>query len=365
MRKEIARQRQIMGNSALIQEKKNYTVNLGEGGCCKVDKECASTQKDNITKKSDGMGDATRQGGDPFTKNTSKNIADAQKDNIKGDNKPVMEGEEVLGWNPDEEYLDTDTETEIGDADPFVEECASMHNSENQNCPSVGTSEVGDGDPFDEELQVEGEEGEELIDDYESEEMTDVDADFDGDEEIDSDDVEGDEEIDADDVDFESDLEDMTDEASEEEEFDGDIETRLSAIEGLLRQLADKMGVSTFDDDDLYDDENEELNDEDEFADEESEDEEDIEVFESINFRKAMLSENDYFGKHPAYEKEPMILPSNNHDEKEGYYDMNDESVENEDEYGQEIGDSEPFEIDVESIENAIAESIQRIVKKK
>jgi hypothetical protein len=240
-----------------------------------------------------------------------------------------------------------------------------MHNSENQNCPSVGTSEVGDGDPFDEELQVEGEEGEELIDDYESEEMTDVDADFDGDEEIDSDDVEGDEEIDADDVDFESDLEDMTDEASEEEEFDGDIETRLSAIEGLLRQLADKMGVSTFDDDDLYDDENEELNDEDEFADEESEDEEDIEVFESINFRKAMLSENDYFGKHPAYEKEPMILPSNNHDEKEGYYDMNDESVENEDEYGQEIGDSEPFEIDVESIENAIAESFQRILKKK
>ena len=51
MRKEIARQRQIMGNAKLIQEKKNYTVDLTESSCCnKVDKECADTQKNNISK---------------------------------------------------------------------------------------------------------------------------------------------------------------------------------------------------------------------------------------------------------------------------------------------------------------------------
>jgi hypothetical protein len=73
----------------------------------------------------------------------------------------------------------------------------------------------------------------------------------------------------------------------------------------------------------------------------------------------------DYFGKHPAYQKEPMELPSNSHQEKEGYYDMNDDSVKNDSAYGQSIGSGAPFEIDPQTIENSIAESIKRIMKKK
>ena len=73
----------------------------------------------------------------------------------------------------------------------------------------------------------------------------------------------------------------------------------------------------------------------------------------------------DYFGKHPAYQKEPMKLPSNNHNEMPEYYDMNDDSVKSEKPYGQQIGDSAPFEIDPQDIENAIAESIKRILGNK
>jgi hypothetical protein len=80
-----------------------------------------------------------------------------------------------------------------------------------------------------------------------------------------------------------------------------------------------------------------------------------------------MLKEDEfhYFGQHPAYQKEPMELPEPNHQEKEGYYDMNDESAENTEAFGNEIGDGAPFEVDPKVIENAIAESIRRILKKK
>ena len=95
--------------------------------------------------------------------------------------------------------------------------------------------------------------------------------------------------------------------------------------------------------------------------------EDDFEVYESVNYRKLMMNEDklDMFGKHPAYQKEPMELPSNKHQEMPDYYDMNDESVENEQPYGQQIGDSAPFEIDPKAIENAIAESIKRILGNK
>ncbi|MBO7210715.1 MAG: hypothetical protein J6V44_06885, partial [Methanobrevibacter sp.] len=398
MRKEIARQRQIMGNATMIQEKKNYTVDLKEAECCKVDKECAATQKNNISKKSDGKGEPTGQGGDPFTVKSKKCVKGS-----KSVCKPVMEGEQVLGWNENEDYLDTTHGTEIGDTAPFtegegtekemkngtVEEGAVMHNAQNQNTPAVGVGEVGDDAPFDETVKEEME-GEEVLteegDELETEEpMEDMEEEPMEDEMSDDelmDDEMGDEE-----VDFESDLDDMTDEVEAEEEFDGDMETRLSAIEDLLAKIADKVGVSTFEDDDLYDDENvEDAEGEDDFlADDEmdmeepevdgeeievddmEDDEDDVEIYESKNFRKAMLKEEEfhYFGQHPAYQKEPMELPEPNHQEKEGYYDMNDDSVENTEAFGNKIGDGAPFEVDPQAIENAIAECVKRILKKK
>lgn len=402
MRKEIARQRQIMGNATMIQEKKNYTVDLTEAECCKVDKECAATQKNNIAKKSDGKGEPTRQGGDPFTEKVCCEPAKTQKTNGKKECKPVMEGEQVLGWNDNEDYLDTTHGTEIGDSAPFTEgegtekemengtvaEGAVMHNAQNQNTPAVGVGEVGDDAPFDETIKEEDEivadEDEEIVEEgFDGEDVMDDDAEM-GEEDAEDDFLADEEPVEDDaEVDFESDLDDMADEAAEEDAFDGDMETRLSAIEDLLAKIADKVGVSTFEDDDLYDDEEgadevavddadmeepevdgEEISIDDEMP---MDDEDDVEVFESKNYRKAMLKEDEmhYFGQHPAYQKEPMELPEPNHQEKEGYYDMNDDSVESTEAFGKEIGDSAPFEVDPAAIENAIAESIKRILKKK
>ena len=89
-------------------------------------------------------------------------------------------------------------------------------------------------------------------------------------------------------------------------------------------------------------------------------------MFESVAYRKLMQEEKmDYFGKHPAYRKKPMDVPSSQHQEMQDYYDMNDDSAKSEQPFGQEIGDGAPFEVDPEEITNAIAESIKRVLKKK
>lgn len=383
MKREIARQREIMGNAVMIQEKKNYSVVMEGEGCCKVDSECAKTQKNNIKKTSDGKGEPTGNGGDPFTEKVGSEQKGTQKTNVKKEYKPVMEGEQVLGWNDNEDYLDTSNGTEIGDGAPFdkelnsdsemengtVEEGVAMHNTDNQNSPEVGVNEVGDDAPFTEkannELQEDDELDGELIDDAEpldadsegEEFVDDMDSDFD-DEEFNDEDLD-DEELDSEDL--------------EGEEFD-ETESRLSAIEDMITKIAEKLGVDAFDDDSLYDDDKEidaedEFDSEDEFDDEddfEAEDEDEYEVFESVAYRKLMKEENmDYFGKHPAYRKEPMDVPSSQHQEKQDYYDMNDDSVKSEQPFGQEIGDGAPFEVDPEEITNAIAESIKRVLKKK
>jgi hypothetical protein len=94
--------------------------------------------------------------------------------------------------------------------------------------------------------------------------------------------------------------------------------------------------------------------------------EEGVKVYESASAKRVVKEDNlDYFGKHPAYQKSPMELPSNKHKEMSDYYDMNDDSIQSEEPYGKKIGDSAPFEIAPEAIENAITESIMRILKKK
>ena len=203
MRREISRQREIMNNAVMIQEKKNYSAVMEGDGCCKVDYECAKTQKNNIKKTSDGKGEPTGNGGDPFTEKVDSEQKGTQKTNVKKEYKPVMEGEQVLGWNENEDYLDTSNGTEIGDGAPFnkelnsdsemengtVEEGVAMHNTDNQNSPEVGVNEVGDDAPFTEkannELQEDDELDGELIDD---EEPLDADSEgeFDDEDDLDS-----------------------------------------------------------------------------------------------------------------------------------------------------------------------------------
>ena len=451
MRREINRQREIMGNAKQIHENK--------GSYCKVTGDCGATQKNNIKKTSDGKGEPTGNGGDPFTEKVDAEQGATQKNNVKKEFKPVMEAENVLGWNDNADYMDTTHGTEIGDSAPFdvevVEECDALHNCDGQNNPKPGTNKVGNSAPFDEKPQMHessffhnDEEADEdqledtpeeiIIDDADLEELPFGDDEFGAEEGMDDvepmDDVEEfeDEPTFDNDEEFEveDDVEDIEEPAMEENEFN----SRLDAIESMIAKIAEKLHIDEFEEDDLYPESDEEGKDEEvdaeyEFEfdadedgdvedeegeeveeetftegkfidtiktgynkfkkameapttknplcsevhpdwDEEDEDDYDLEeslrgvkVIESRSFRK-MMRESD-FGKHPAYRKEVMTLPSNQNIHNPGYYDMNDESVEGEQPYGQEIGDGAPFNIDVDSIDNAVAESINRILGKR
>lgn len=406
MQREIARQRQIMGNAATIFESRNnYSVEMMNEGCEKVDKACKEIEKGNLKgeKKHDSCGDVTCNGGDPFTEKAkdgedSEGVQSTQKTNIGKAQKPVTEGEQVLGWNDNADYLDTSHGTEVGDDAPFtegegtekelkngtVEEGVAMHTQgENQNSPAVGTGEVGDDAPFDEKAKNELQESgffhnpnvgdDEQLQDTPEEIVLD-DEDVEDDFELDGEDDFGGEEEPFGDEELEADFESELDEPALESESDVVTRAEFDELMAKLDAIAEKLGVDVFEDGDLYSDsesEGEENGEEEpvEGGEEESfEDEEDeFEVYESRNYRKMMMNEDklDMFGKHPAYQKEPMELPSNGHKEMPDYYDMNDESVENEQPYGQQIGDSAPFEIDPKAIENAIAESIKRILGNK
>ena len=368
MRDEINRQREIMNNAKKIFESNGKSYSTIKESCNKVDKDCAASQKNNIKNEKPENGDAKDVNGDPYTEKP-------KMDDIIG------ESEQVLGWNDNADYLDTSKGTEIGDGSPFnkephsesemengvIDESATvMHTSQNQNSPEVGTSEVGDSAPFEKKVSNELSEStyceEEDVEEPEFGEEEPMGDEFGGEESFEEEPEFGEEEMEI---------------TTEEEPIEGDdMESRISAMEALLSKIADKLGVDAFEDDELYPEEDEEsmdyeidLEDDDEIDFEDDED--DYEVYESVNFKKSFygkkLNEDkmDYFGKHPAYQKEPMELPSNSHQEKEGYYDMNDDSVKNDSAYGQSIGSGAPFEIDPQTIENSIAESIKRIMKKK
>ena len=119
----------------------------------------------------------------------------------------------------------------------------------------------------------------------------------------------------------------------------------------------------------------------------ESRQREEIQIFETAAYRRAMgkqrvneegmtpfkdagrvpsgnMNKLDDFGKHPAYQKVVMDLPPKDIKEFPGNYDMNDDSVKNDTPYGEKIGDGAPFDIDPETIDNAIAEAFNRLKKK-
>ena len=456
MKKEILRERQIMKNATVIAEKKSK--DCANGVCCdSVDKEYADTQKPNISSEVDECGDAA-------TANAGYTNASLPKGS--GMAESVVKEEEVLGWNrksPD--YMDKSHGTEIGDSAPFDDKEArniddgdkkvtqtgemkngvvenhgtSMHDTDDQNKPAVGVGEGPSNDnnkPFDDkkgkqideaiddfgpDAQEGGEQpmGDELGaeggDDLGAEDGADLGGDDLGGEEPIGDDLgaEGDEFGDdelGDDV-----------EGGDDDIYEDDVESRLDAMEDLLSQIADKLGIDApavddadYADDDLFGDEEgddfegegdfegDDFEGGDEFGgddfeggdefDDEAEDEypmesrrrRGVQIYETKAYRRAMRKLNEDgmtpfkdagrvpqgnmnklndFGKHPAYQKKVMELPPKDLQEFPGYYDMNDDSVKNDTPYGEKIGDGAPFDIDPESIDNAIAEAFDRLKK--
>jgi len=403
MRKEILRERQIMKNASLIGEKKSCAV------CCDEPK----SPKNNIKSEKPKTG----------------NAADAVDHEDAELPKEMTEGKEVLGWNRgNDDYMDTSHGTEIGDSAPFddaearniddgdkqvnktgemhngtVEEGASMHDSDNQNTPTPGVGEIGDNQPFDGEKGKQIDEG---IDDIEDDEQMgdDLGGDELGTEEGEP--IEGGDDFGAEEG------EPMDDEAldgddleGEDDVYEDDTQSRLDAMEDMLSQIAAKLGIGGAPvDDEAYEGDDDIFGDEedaDDFgAEEEIEDElnydmpmenrrrQNVQVFESRGYQRAMrrqrvnedgmkpfkdagrvpsgnMNKLDNFGDHPAYQKKVMELPPKDMKEFPGYYDMNDDSVRNDIPYGEKIGDGSPFNIDPQSIDNAIAESINRFFLKK
>ena len=284
----------------------------------------------------------------------------------------------------------------------------SMIYNDNQNSPKPGVGEIGDDNPFDGEK---GKQIDEAIDDLDDDpSLEDSDAGLDGEDlsvddgsDLDLGGEEGDELAGDELGDYELEL------GGEEVEEDG-IEDRLSALEDKLDKILSAIAEDDYEDDDLYDDSEDYDDDEGDEAEFEletddtpddfgpdNEEEEPIEdeiAFESRAYKAMKLREArrnrarrineggmtpfkdagrvpqgnmnklDDFGKHPAYQKVVMSLPPKDLQEFPDYYDMNDDSVKNDMPYGERIGDGAPFDIDPESIDNAIAESVNRVLKK-
>lgn len=396
MRREISRERQIMMNVMRINEKKTQNLApIAEN----------STDKDN-----DGYDFEDAKDPKDSFKNVDKDHekpGDAEKANKEYEKVTTNEAAEPLAVHDTDctvcdTYMDKSHGTEVGDSAPFndasgdsemkngvVEENDSMtvDNDDDQNTPEVGVSEVGDGQPFDEKEETQLEEDIDNIDndaDLEDEDIL-------SDEEDDTQDLENTSDVENDDLGLENDLNDEP--SDDEPKEDGDLESVIydlkDEISDLKAQLnavlnavgADEPTVDTdeYEDNDLYDDNEEENDDvvEDEMA-FESKNNKGVQVYESRAFRKMRMAEAKRnrarkvnedemkdFGKHPAYQKKVMSLPNNDMEEKPEYYDMNDDSVRTTEPYGQKIGKGSPFEVDAETIQNAIAESIMRHLGKK
>ena len=276
MKLEIARQREIMKNAANILE--------GKEVCKDCQEKQKEYQKNNVNLGSANTGTPTGNGGDFFTEKPHgsdlENIDELEGTNLKGKQKPKVGNKKTLGES--------------------VEECGSKLNEEDDEVTS------------EEDIEVDTPDGEEDVD------FSEDDLDFD-DEDLDDEEDDLEEFSDEDDLDFDD--EDLDDES-------GDDVTELKAeIEGLkttIDAIADKLGVSEFDEDEPlypeYDDENDfeedeyevELDDEDgddfeeddyevELDDDDFEEEDDeVEVYESRAYRKAMMNEDlKHAIKHP------------------------------------------------------------------
>ncbi len=399
-----------------------------ESECDGYDFKDAENPKDSFRKKKHEEGDAKKanpdykdakieEASEPLAwhstgKDAAGNIADTYMDKSHGteigDSAPFNDAK---GRDID----DKEGTSTTGEMDNGVVEGKSMamDNGDNQNSPSVGTGKIGDTAPFDAE---DGRQIDEDIDDINADADVEDDAtpdtegeDFGGDEGLGDEGLDDDEQGLGDDDFLDDDDEGLDDDDENfDDDEDDDVDPDLHDLQDQISDLSDKLDAvlnavggeeptvddSEYEDDDLYgDDDDEPIEDGMAF---ESRRRNGAQVYESRAYRQMRMNEarrnrarrineadgmkpfsdagrvprgnmnklND-FGKHPAYQKKVMNLPRTSMQEFPGYYDMNDDSVYNENPYGEKIGSGAPFEVDPEEIENTIAESIMRHLGKK
>ena len=382
MKNEIARQRQIMYNAAmLMNESTDYAVKGGEA--------CSTSQPEaEAGEKGDKAKGSKEVKADPNYKGSKIDLdkkAAPFEENPKGINEVA---------SPNEGDFDEG-------AKPFGTAQNGEADTEHNNSPFTKNVNESEEDDKSEDVKDDDVEG--------NDDVADDDFDFDFDEESEEsfdDDVADDEPVDdelATDTDLDAGVEDVDDDFASDDDVDfpsvgdgdelggdsdlaskiADLETQLAALKAQVEDcdkdiaaddvaaddatdddvevnddLAGEDGTDVEDDVDFGDEED--FEDEDDFEDfgeddEESfDDDDDDEMYEAKKkvmdrivesvVRQALKEDELHdFGKHPGYRKKPMDLPTTGQDKNEHGEDINDDSVHNEEPFGKQIGDGSPF----------------------
>ena len=423
MKNEIARQRQIMYNAAmLMNESTDYAV---KGG-----KACSTSQPEAETGvKGDKAEGSKETKADPNYKGSHISLdkkAAPFEENPKGINEVSSpnEGDFDEGAKPYGTTENREANTEHN-SQPFTDSVNEKANDCAFDSTGVGKADTGhNNDPFtknvneaEEDDKSEDVEGDDAVadDDFdfdfddEDEESFDDDVaddepiDDDGDDEPIDDELATDTDLDAgvDDVDFPS--------VGDGDELGGDsdltskiadLEAQLAAlkaqVEGCTEGIADddvaddepidddvevnddlagEDGTDVEDDVDFGDEEG--LEGEDDFEDDGEDGEEsfdDNEMYESKkkvmdriveSVYRQILKEDELhdFGKHPGYRKKPMDLPPTGQDKNEHGEDINDDSVHNEEPFGKQIGDGSPFNQLVDAVTKDVMYQLKKGVQ--
>lgn len=253
--------------------------------------------------------------------------------------------EQVLAWNDNKNYMDKTHGTEIGSSAPFTDELGKesnqteaptepIHEGESvvydhpndQNIPESCTSEAGDSAPFDKKVN------EEMVSAEDAAGMPDESEDFS-------------------DYPFPDvaarDNDDYA--TNDDDEYEIELDDDYIDKDSLSQYGKDGMkGLENWQDDwDKFDDD-------------------DYFPYESKDIKGKKVNEvklND-FGNHPAYRKIPMTTPPNKEVAINGAKEWDDESAQGEEPFGQQIGDSAPYDDVIETMTESILASIYGSKKK-
>lgn len=400
MQDEIARQRQIMFNTAMILGEstigfKNTGTPEAPKGNNDADKPFTETAKAELDKDFNKTTDNPSENGEPFgAKDKPEAGKDVKDSDVASDGKSVAvqkpTGGKVVKVNESCEDGKCDWGSEgIGKGeDPKsigwdVEGQQKVNEDDEKEWGSEGLpASAGVGSPDGHIMESEEDDLESDDDlDVEEDEFTEDDLDLDDEEGLgDEDDLDLDDEEEEEELDDEETL-DVTDDEEglgDEEEFSeeenavdesdpesikAEIERLQSLLDGMedegeeelpadgeeegteVPELEDGVPEASFPEDG-----DEVLHDEEEFNFNESKRKYLNSIVESVV--KDFLKEDELhdFGKHPGYRKKPMTLPETGSDKNEHGEDWNDESVHNEEPFGSKIGDGDPFDKIVDAV---------------
>ena len=419
MKNEIARQRQIMYNAGMIMnESADYAVK-GGAACCTSQPEAETGEKgDKIEGSKEAKAEPEYKGSkvglekkaEPFKENPSK-AKDLKESCENGScdtdfDEGMDKGEEPknVGWDIDnQEKVNEEDEKDwdkgipasagVGEADT-KENNKPFDKTVNEDVEDNVDIDSEDSDIDDNLSDVED------IDDLGDEDIDDLDDIDDlGDEDFEG--IEDNEEVPADEEEITA-VEDVPGEGEEIEDVkvdETDPESIKSEIE-RLQALLDSMEAGEGEDVPEGEDEPEDLEGEDvpegedEFSEEDFNSEEDVpedeDTFDSDETEDAVVDDDEFkfegksnfmknivesvvkqlkeeelhdFGKHPGYRKKPMNLPPTGEDKNTHGEDINDESVHNEQPFGEKIGDSFPFNELVNAVTKDVMYQLKHGVK--